>query len=47
MRGGRNIREEVIDQNRPWAFFDGASQNNNSCLGGGGGGGEINFISIS
>jgi hypothetical protein len=35
MRGARIIREEDIDHNKPWDFFDGASQNNHSCCGGG------------
>jgi hypothetical protein len=29
------VQEEVVDQTKPWAFFDGASQNNNLLCGGG------------
>jgi ribonuclease HI len=29
------LQEVSVDSNRPWAFFDGASQENNTCCGGG------------
>jgi hypothetical protein len=35
VRRGRVLQEVSVDSNRPWAFFDGASQENNTCCGGG------------
>jgi hypothetical protein len=34
-RPSRTTQEELMDCSRPWAFFDGASQNRNQSCGGG------------